>query len=678
MVDLYCAPFIDLIDRMRLESARRGSIFDLPAKKFHRPHGDEGAPDLACRFHDRIAGAPVGPAAGPQTQMAQNLVLSWLAGARILELKTVQIDDRLEIPRPCIDAPNVCYNVEWSQELRIADSLDQYVQGAMLIHALRHAPGVFGRPFGDADLRGTWGETIYDVSVGYDLAGIRSDPVRRFMESMIDARAEVERLRGLIPARLKPLRDLDYPTDLSRSVTLSTFHGCPADEIERIGEFLLRTIDVDVIVKMNPPMLGRERLEHLLHDVLGYDDLVVNPGAYESGLAFDDAVDLCRRLADLAGQRSRRFGAKFSNTLEVLNHRDFFTPENEVMYLSGQPLHVLALTLADDFRRAVGPDVPISFSAGIDRRNVADAVACGFVPVTTCTDLLRPGGYARLPGYHVSLAEAMTKVGARAIDDFIRDARGRRDAVDGDVGRAAAANLSIIAAEARENPRYRSNANRAVPKRIDSHLVVFDCITCNKCVPVCPNDANFLYPTAPVDLTYRDARIDPDGRISRPDPTHRFTVERADQIANLADFCNHCGNCDTFCPEYDGPYLEKPSFFLSRESFDTAADHDGFLLVGDTGAVTLHGRIKGAACRLDEMAGERGLYRFTDGTATILTDDTATDVRLAPDAAPPSEAHVVDVGRFLTMRTLLRGITDDARVHQVNVRLLAAAEASGP
>ena len=69
------------------------------------------------------------------------------------------------------------------------------------------------------------------------------------------------------------MRDLDYPTRLSRSVTLSTFHGCPAEEIERICEFLLTEMGVHTIVKMNPPMLGKERLEHLLYDVMGYTEL---------------------------------------------------------------------------------------------------------------------------------------------------------------------------------------------------------------------------------------------------------------------------------------------------------------------------------------------------------------------------------------------------------------------
>ncbi|MGH7449995.1 MAG: hypothetical protein ACRENG_01485 [bacterium] len=80
-----------------------------------------------------------GPAAGPQTQMAQNLVLSWLGGSRIIELKTVQILDQLKILRPCIDMTNVGYNVEWSQELRLKQSLREYVAAAS---ALQFSMGV--------------------------------------------------------------------------------------------------------------------------------------------------------------------------------------------------------------------------------------------------------------------------------------------------------------------------------------------------------------------------------------------------------------------------------------------------------------------------------------------------------------------------------------------------------
>src|SRR5947209_5279977 len=187
MVDLFCTPFADLVQRMRLEFANQQSIFDLPARKWYLPPTDAHSPDLSVRFHEWIAGNASGPASGPQTQMAQNLVLSWLAGGRIMELKTVQVNDALKISRPCIDAANIGYNVEWSQELRVADSLEQYVAGAMLIHMLRETPAVFGHPFGDVSMAGTIGETIYDMSIGYDLAGIQTAKVLNLIRGMIDA-----------------------------------------------------------------------------------------------------------------------------------------------------------------------------------------------------------------------------------------------------------------------------------------------------------------------------------------------------------------------------------------------------------------------------------------------------------------------------------------------------------
>src|SRR5262245_20325091 len=161
--------------------------------------------------------------------MAQNLLLCYIAGGRILELKTVQVNDRLKIPRPCIDVTNIGYNVEWSQELLVEQSLREYVAGMMLIEMFRHDPlfSAAGDP----------GAVIYDLSVGYDLEGIKSDKVQKFLDGMRDAKSEISNLRSQIPTQYKLARDLNYPSKISQTLTLSTFHGCPANEIERICEF---------------------------------------------------------------------------------------------------------------------------------------------------------------------------------------------------------------------------------------------------------------------------------------------------------------------------------------------------------------------------------------------------------------------------------------------------------
>ena len=667
MVELVCTTLADHIERIHREFAVQRAIYDLPAAKWFTP--DIGGPDLSVRFHNLPAANPAGPAAGPHGQMAQNIVLSYLAGGRIMELKTVQVNDRLTIPRPCIDATNVGYNVEWSQELRLHESLHEYAAAAMLVHIVR-----CGDFFGPVDMSGPAGEVIYDMSVGYDLAGIQSPRVHRFIEGMLDASRTIDALRLQIPAQYRGLRDLDYPTRLSSSITLSTFHGCPADEIEKICAHLIDTYNVNVIIKMNPPMLGRRRLEHLLHDVMGYDSIRVHQPAYTNGLQFDESVEIVRRLDALARQRGLRVGAKFSNTLEVENHRDFFTPDNKVMYMSGAPLFVITLALAARFREAIGPDCPISFSAGIDRKNFPDVVACDIKPVTTCTDLLRPGGYGRLPKYLHDLSADMARLAAPTIGDYITARcadqsmldQARRDYPDLDGPTLAGwLNTTAIAAQAADNPRYHARNNSKVPRRIGSTLVVFDCITCDKCIPVCPNDANFTYPLARQRFDYRNYRVSADGSIAPTGQQKTFETNQSMQIANYADYCNECGNCDTFCPEYGGPFIEKPTFFNRLDEFRRHAGHDGFFVTRRRQCDIIVGRIAGHeyVLRIDHRADRMD---YNDGVAEVTMDEKCQCVS-ARRLDTATTDHVIDMHTVHTLRLLAAGVLDPAHVNPVNV-----------
>ena len=561
------------------ELERSEAIFDLPARKFVL---GEARCDLAVRFHGQVAATPFGPAAGPNTQLAQNIVLSWLAGGRIVELKTVQVKDDLVIPRPCIDMQTVGYNVEWSQELKLEESLEEYVKAAMLIRMLVAS----GRlPFAPG-----FDRTVFDMSVGYDLAGIRSERVQAFIRGMMDATPIVERLRREIPAELRHLGDLDFPTRLSDTLTLSTFHGCPPEEIERIIDFLLRGPRLSCVIKLNPMLLGKTELRGLLHDALGYTDLRVPDSAFDRDTTWEQAVGFVGRLGETAAALGLDLGVKFSNTLIVENHRDFFPKSEREMYLSGPPLHVLAIHLVRRFRREFGDRFPISFSAGVDRANFADAVALGLVPITACSDLLQPGGYARAFGYFEELARRMDDVGASTIEDFIRSyeigaapppaslgtggpGAFAPPAEDPDrtrrLSEAKLRNTETYVERATRDPRYAAERHRKVPRKIGRRLQLFDCISCDKCVPVCPNDANFSVALA---------------------------MEQPRQWVNFADFCNDCGNCDIFCPEDGGPYVLKPRVFVSRERWAADAPRDAILI--EKGAVT--GRFGGVEYRGDD------------------------------------------------------------------------------
>ena len=691
MAELLPAPFGRLLRRAFRELERERKIFDLPAHSFWRGFPDL---DLTVLFHGHSAASPLGPAAGPHTQMAQNIALSWLAGGRILELKTVQIDDRLTITRPCIDATNVGYNVEWSQELRLEESRLEYVKGSMLVDILRAAEVLGPPPAPGRD------ETIFDMSVGYDLAGIRSERIRAWIGAMKDARADVAALRREIPEELRRFRDLDFRTAISDQITLSTFHGCPAGEIERIARFLLEEMDVHVTVKLNPTLLGRETVDGLLHDVLGYPEIQTRQEDFDKDLQWGDALETVDRLTEAARRLGRTFRVKLTNTLVVRNHRRFFPSSEPIMYLSGQPLHVLTLRLLERFRQA-RPDLGVSFSAGVDSRNFADCVALGFVPITVCTDLLRPGGYARLPRYLAHLAERMRATGVRRVGDFVVKAAGQgepaiaktvepgpvrqallaslaapevdlRGALQREgqetlyerlVATAAALNTPPLVAAATADPRYRAPHNRATPRKIGSRLVLFDCINCDKCVPVCPNDANFVYETAALSADYSSYRVE--GGAAVPTAGGHFAVRETHQIANFQDFCNDCGNCDTFCPEDGGPFVEKPRFFGSLEAWRRLSERDGFCVEEGAGGVRVWARVRGREYQL-ELEPPSGKGVFTDGVIEVTIDHRQRRAIAARAGEGAPEGHVLDFSAYLATALAVDGVLDPARANPIN------------
>jgi putative selenate reductase len=656
MAELVPAPLSDLVRRLFAEYSARRAIFDLPQRAFWC--GDERH-DLSVRFHGDLASTPLGPAAGPQSQLAQNIVLAWLAGARILELKTVQINDRLTIPRPCIDARTIGYNVEWSQELRIADSQSEYVHAWMLIALLRAA----GLP--SARAAGPQGHTLFDLSVGYDLKGISSAPVRAFIEGLRDARAAIDARRSALPPRF---RDIEIDPCIGRSITLSTFHGCPAGEIEQICEFLLGELGVHTVVKMNPTLLGLEAVQHLLHDVLGYHHVALDPATFEHDLRWDEALGLVRRLESFASARGLGFGVKFSNTLVVQNTDTYFS--EPVMYLSGQPLYVLAATLALRFRDAYGAHLPISFSAGIDQHNVVDGVAMGFVPVTMCTDLLRPGGYARLSKYLGALGARMDALGAETRDALVRLSAAPAEE---DLATAAHRNARAAVESAHADPRYRASRLAKPPRKLGSHLSLFDCISCDKCVPVCPNDANFVYETRPRTLALDELVVEDGRMVVRRGP--RIEVERRHQLANFADFCNECGNCDVFCPEDGGPFIEKPRFFAREADYQADKRVMGFhLTMSSPGRIRLLGRLRRREYTL-EADFRAGVATFTDGVlAADLTIRTGA-LRRATELSGAREGHSLSLGAGREMLALLDGLLDPSRPTPVNAPWLAEVPA---
>ncbi len=442
-------PFEFLLQWILKELQQRQSIFGIHRSHFYvpKPESPFSCPDL---FGHYLA-TPIGPAAGPHTQLAQNIVSAWLCGGRFVELKTVQVLDELEIPRPCIDMEDEGYNVEWSQELRLDQSAEEYIKAWALIHVLHRVLGFEGRvPLG----------TIFNMSVGYTLEGIQSAPMQSFLHRMADASADLAVIRAILQAQCPELGDLDIPSRVADSVTLSTMHGCPPEEIEQIAGYLLAEKGLHTMVKLNPTLLGKSRILEILHAELGYGEVEVSDSVFDHELSFDRAVTLIRTLQQKAAARDLTFGVKLSNTLAVRNHKSVL-PGAE-MYMSGRALYPLTIEL---FHRLAGEfpgGLKVSYSGGADALNVAELLASGAMPVTVASDLLKPGGCVRFLQYLENLEAVMRDRQAGSLAELARD---------------RVANLAQAAAEARVNPRYqRRYYSDGLPK-VDSGLGWFDCIT---------------------------------------------------------------------------------------------------------------------------------------------------------------------------------------------------------
>ena len=380
---MYPIPFKDLMRWVITERKNSGTVFGI-----HTEYKADPAKTLPI-FGEKIE-TPFGPAAGPNSQLAQNIIASYVAGARFFEVKTVQKMDGEElaacVPRPCILADDEGYNQEWSTELEVGQALNEYIKAWC---ALKVMAKVWG--YGDPD------GFVFNMSVGYDLEGIKGEKVDNYIESMKDA------TRAPIFAECKAVLTELFPEEaefianisprVSRSVTLSTLHGCPPDEIERIASYLITEKKVNTFVKCNPTILGYHDARSIL-DSMGYDYIVFDDHHFNEDLQWKDAVPMFERLQALADENGLEFGLKLSNTFPVDTTRGEL-PNNE-MYMSGRSLFPLTIEMCRRISAQFGGKMKISFAGGAEYFNCDKLFAAGIWPITVATTILKPGGYNRL------------------------------------------------------------------------------------------------------------------------------------------------------------------------------------------------------------------------------------------------------------------------------------------
>ena len=490
---------------------------------------------------------PVGPAAGPHTQLAQNLVAAYVAGARFFELKTVQKMDGPElsacIPKPCIVAEDEAYNCEWSTELYVPQAMAEYIKGWILIHVIAKEFGL-GSPDGFQ----------FNMSCGYNLEGIKDKKIDDFIEGLKDAgdTAIFKECKQWLLEHISLFEhvtkeDIEaVPAEICNSITLSTMHGCPPQEIENIVTYLLKEKHINTYVKCNPTLLGYEFVRKAMDD-LGYDYMAFTDFHFKDDLQYEDAVPMLKRLLETASQEGLSFGVKLTNTFPVDIKRQELPGEE--MYMSGKALFPLSISVASRLAESFDGKLPMSFSGGADQKNIDQIVGCGIWPVTVATVLLKPGGYKWL-----------TRIAEKADTCEI-----------GKCGEVQVETLKKLAEDSLTDAHYQKTVKKAAAKQTEEKSPLLDCLkkkdapkvkeftrhkrVCGNCADVCPNRANVLIEVPEMELL---------------------------QILHIDYMCNECGNCRSFCQYAGAPYKDKFTLFATEEDMEDSTNNGFTVLDAET------------------------------------------------------------------------------------------------
>jgi putative selenate reductase len=480
---------IETLLKWILEDEKKGRIFGIEKDLFFVPKTTD---PFRMKRYGQLLETPVGVAAGPHTQLSQNLIAAWLTGGRYMELKTIQILDELEVVKPCIDMGDEGYNCEWSQELKLDQSFDEYLNAWIVMHILKDKFG-----WGEPDEPGF----IFNMSVGYNLEGILSPTVQRFLDRMADCSKEKAEKIEKIAAFYPRVKDINISDCMSDNVTVSTMDGCPTDEVEKIGRYFVEERKFHTTIKLNPTLLGDKGVRGILNDKLGFKTQVPDL-AFDHDLKYPDGVALIKSLLESAKKVGVEFNIKLTNTLETTNEEQDLPDSEQMVYMSGRSLHPISINLARRLQDEFQGSLDISFSAGTSYENVGSILACNLKPITTCSDLLRPGGYGRLSQYLETLQKEFSASGVDNIEDFVVAKSGKKQ----EVAQAAWENLKQYAETVVDDGNYKKESYPFDNIKTPTELGSFDCIQA-PCMTTCSASQDipsYLYYTAQGD--YEKAR----------------------------------------------------------------------------------------------------------------------------------------------------------------------------
>lgn len=479
--------------------------------------------------------SPIGPSAGPHTQMAQNIVASYAAGARFFELKTVEVkkNDENIIKKPSIYMKDESYSIEAPPEFSIEEAMDEYVKAWILIKVLSKEWEI-----GNPD------KFVFNMNIGYDLESIQSRRMNHFIEGMQNASnlpiwKECKTILHEQEALFENI-DSDYiesiTPEICFGVTFSPLYSISANEVEDCIAYLLHEKKINTYLKCNSLVLGYDTVRTIL-DNMGYQEVEFSKEQFDNSIKYTDMLQTIGRLKEKSQKEGVVFGIKLTNSFPVNVKDDEF--EKDVMYMSGKALYPLAIRTAKMFGEAFQGQLPMSFSGGVDRFNISEIYRTGIYPITVTTILLKQGGYTNL-----------TKLWTH-----IKDTRPKKfNQIDTEA-------LNFLAKDVISDTRYyRLSPNEK--KMVFSQGAALDCHLCSNCVDTCPNRANI--------------------------PLDEGEVRHAVHFDAL---CSGCGNCTCACPVGFKPHLDKFTIFSTEEDFYNS-NNSGAYLSKEKEITRLGGEIK--------------------------------------------------------------------------------------
>lgn len=383
--------FEKLMAMLMEEFKLRGSIFGVNELW---QAGKQRLPIFGMRIE-----SPLGPSAGPSTQLAEGIIAAYVAGARYIELRTVCEGEPKKTGKPGIVTENETYNGEEYSELSVGEAFDEYVKAWFAIKLIC-AEYNLGLPDG----------FIFNMSVGSSLKSIQSDKINSFIEGLKSAEytpvwRECENwIRGHLDEfdRLDGIYVSDISPNICNSITFNVDENTTALEIEQIGTYLIEEKKLNTFMKVSPTLLGYDEVRGSL-DALGYDSLELDGQSFDECVKYEELRPVFHRLQDKADANRLVFGVKVCGALPVKGENDSLFGEKKK--LSGRALFPIAFALTEKIARDFGGGLRISYSGGADIDTVSDLFNCGVWPITVASEILLPGGYGRF----TQMAEALSK-----------------------------------------------------------------------------------------------------------------------------------------------------------------------------------------------------------------------------------------------------------------------------